>query len=134
MSLITRSRCLVLSLGDEARILGRLRAGESQAYDAFVSANAGRLMAVAQRILENEADAADAVQDGFLALFFFFGEGEGTASVHHALLRTRVRDTVLTSATIASSHALAAHSFECLVRIRLAASSSEKRKRRDTAS
>ncbi len=56
------------ALEDKTRVLARLRAGEAQAYEELVRAYAGRLMAVAQRILENEADAADAVQDAFLAL------------------------------------------------------------------
>ena len=57
------------ALEDETRVLARLRAGEAQAYEELVCAYAGRLMAVAQHILENEADAADAVQDAFLAPF-----------------------------------------------------------------
>ena len=57
------------ALEDKTRVLARLRAGEAQAYEELVRAHVGRLMAVAQRILENEADAADAVQDAFLALF-----------------------------------------------------------------
>ncbi len=54
---------------DEASLLARLRAGEDQAYKELVRIHTGHLMAVADRILENEADAADAVQDAFLALF-----------------------------------------------------------------
>ncbi len=58
-----------MALEDEARILTRLREGDAHAYEELVRAYAGRLMAVADRILQNEADAADAVQDAFLSLF-----------------------------------------------------------------
>ncbi len=57
------------ALDDDTSILVRLRAGENQAYEKIVRTYAGQLMAVAQRILRNEADASDAVQDTFLALF-----------------------------------------------------------------
>ena len=61
--------CADNALEGESRVLVRLRAGEAGAYEQLVRNYVGRLMAVAHRILGNEADAADAVQDAFLALF-----------------------------------------------------------------
>ena len=88
------------ALENEARMLAQLRAGESQAYEKLVRTYASRLMAVAQRILENEADAADAVQDAVLALFRslegFRGHSRISTWLHRvvtntALMRLRAR-------------------------------------------
>jgi RNA polymerase sigma-70 factor (ECF subfamily) len=53
----------------EADLVGRLRAGDEAAYEELVRTQGGRLLAVARRLLGNEADAQDAVQDAFLAAF-----------------------------------------------------------------
>lgn len=54
---------------DETDLLARLRAGDPDARDAFVRRHAGRMLSVARRILRDEDDSADAVQDAFLAAF-----------------------------------------------------------------
>jgi hypothetical protein len=55
-----------IPLVDEARLLARLRAGEEAAFDDLVCMAGGRMLAVARRMLSNEEDAGDAVQDAFL--------------------------------------------------------------------
>jgi RNA polymerase sigma-70 factor, ECF subfamily len=57
--------------GDERErdLLERLRRGDDQAYEALVRAESGHLLAVARRILRNEQDAEDAVQQAFLSAF-----------------------------------------------------------------
>ena len=47
--------------------LDDLRGGDADAFEQFVRALAPRAMRIARRILRNEADAADAVQDAFIS-------------------------------------------------------------------
>ncbi len=44
-----------------------LRKGDHDAFDSFVRLFAPRAMRIARRVLQNEADAADAVQDAFIS-------------------------------------------------------------------
>ncbi|MBX3404133.1 MAG: sigma-70 family RNA polymerase sigma factor [Phycisphaeraceae bacterium] len=56
--------------GDEEHLLlSRLRAGEDRAFDDLVRLAAGRMLAVARRMLHREEDAQDAVQEAFLSAF-----------------------------------------------------------------
>lgn len=50
----------------DAALLEQLRAGAPGAFEQLVRANGGRLLAVARRLLGNEEDARDAVQETFL--------------------------------------------------------------------
>lgn len=90
--------------GAPARPLAeRLRAGEAEAYEELVRANAGRLLAVARRVLRSEEDAQDAqdaVQEAFLSAFRSIDRFEGGArlstwlhriTVNAALMRLRSR-------------------------------------------
>ena len=54
---------------DEAALLAQLRAGDERAFETLVRTYGGRMLAVAQRLLSSESDAADAVQDAFLSAF-----------------------------------------------------------------
>ncbi len=54
---------------DEAAWVSALRAGEEQAFEKLVRAYSGRMLAVAQRMLQSESDAQDAVQEAFLSAF-----------------------------------------------------------------
>ncbi len=53
----------------EAELLTRLRAGDEAAYEQLVRAESGHLLAVARRMLRNEEDAQDALQQAFLSAF-----------------------------------------------------------------
>lgn len=55
--------------GDEELFLARLRAGEETAFEQLVRKESGRMLAVARRLLVDEEDARDAVQDAFSAAF-----------------------------------------------------------------
>jgi RNA polymerase sigma-70 factor, ECF subfamily len=57
------------ALTDDAVLAASLRAGDAQAYDRFVRMNAGRCLATARRMLGNEEDARDAVQETLVAVF-----------------------------------------------------------------
>jgi RNA polymerase sigma-70 factor (ECF subfamily) len=54
---------------DEATLVARMRAGDDDAFEACVRTYCGRMLVVARRILRNEEDARDAVQDAFLSAF-----------------------------------------------------------------
>ncbi|MBX3379010.1 MAG: sigma-70 family RNA polymerase sigma factor [Phycisphaeraceae bacterium] len=54
---------------DESEFLQRLRAGEERAFDELTDLAAGRMLAVARKMMPNEADAEEAVQDAFLNAF-----------------------------------------------------------------
>jgi RNA polymerase sigma-70 factor (ECF subfamily) len=53
-------------MADEPALVARVRAGDSQAYDTLVRRYLKRAYAVAQRMLQNSADAEDVVQEAFL--------------------------------------------------------------------
>ena len=64
-------------LRDEQSLLRRLRAGDETAFAELVHENAGRLLAVARRLLRSEEDARDALQDAFLQAFRAIGRFQG---------------------------------------------------------
>jgi RNA polymerase sigma-70 factor (ECF subfamily) len=53
-------------LADDANLVPRLQQGDGAAFEALVRAHAGALLRCARRILGNEDDARDALQDAFL--------------------------------------------------------------------
>jgi RNA polymerase sigma-70 factor (ECF subfamily) len=57
------------TIPDETTLLARMQAGDDDAFEACVRAYCGRLLVVARRILQNEEDARDAVQDALLSAF-----------------------------------------------------------------
>ena len=84
----------------EAVVLARLRAGDEAAYEELVRAETAHLLAVARRLLRNEDDAQDAVQQAFLSAFralpAFNGESRLTTWLHRivtnaALMKLRSR-------------------------------------------
>lgn len=54
---------------DETAFVARLRSGDDRAFEELVRAQSRRLLAVCRRILGNEEDARDAVQETFVAAF-----------------------------------------------------------------
>jgi len=52
---------------DEARLVERLKAGEPRAFEELVADNTPRMLATARRLLGNDEDAADAVQEAFIS-------------------------------------------------------------------
>jgi RNA polymerase sigma-70 factor (ECF subfamily) len=74
----------------EVALVARLRAGEDAAYAELVRDHAGRLLAVARRMLRSEEDARDAVQETFLQAFRGIGRFEGGAQLATWLRRIAV--------------------------------------------
>jgi RNA polymerase sigma-70 factor (ECF subfamily) len=65
----------------ELALVERMQAGDDAAYDTFVRQYSGRSLNQARRILDNEADAADAVQDAFLSFFKSIQSYKGQAQL-----------------------------------------------------
>ena len=72
---------LVAKLDEESRLVARLRGSDESAFEDLVRRECPRLLAVARRILRNDADARDAVQDAFAAAFRSLASFEGQASL-----------------------------------------------------
>lgn len=75
---------------DEAALVAGMQAGREDAFEECVRAYCGHLMLVARRILRNEEDAQDAVQDAFLAAFKQIGNFKGLSRLRTWLHRIAV--------------------------------------------
>jgi len=85
---------------DDAALVAALRAGEAAAFEQVVRTHGGKLLATARRILRDDDEARDALQEGFLAAFRGIGSFAGEAKlstwlhrvvVNAALMRRRSR-------------------------------------------
>jgi RNA polymerase sigma-70 factor, ECF subfamily len=83
---------------DEPTLLARMQAGDEDSFAACVRAYCGQMLIATRRILGNEEDARDAVQDAFLSAFKDIGRFEGRSrlgtwlhriAVNAALMRRR---------------------------------------------
>lgn len=61
----------------DAALLARLRAGEDDAYRELLRLYGSRLLAVARRVMRDETDAQDCLQDAFLSAFRSLADFEG---------------------------------------------------------
>ncbi|MCC6406316.1 MAG: sigma-70 family RNA polymerase sigma factor [Planctomycetes bacterium] len=84
----------------ELALLARLRAGDDSAFGELVEAHLPRLLVVTRRLLGNEEDARDAVQEAFLSAFKSLERFEGGSrlatwlhriAVNAALMKLRAR-------------------------------------------
>jgi len=66
---------------DDAVLVARLRADDELAYDEVVHRFGPRMLSVARRLLSNEQDAQDAVQDAFLSAFRSINSFQGDAKL-----------------------------------------------------
>ncbi len=87
-------------LRPDSSLVARLRAADEAAFGELVRATGPRLLAVARRLLSDDAEAEDAVQESFLAAFRGIHAFEGGAMlstwlhrivVNRALLKLRSR-------------------------------------------
>jgi len=85
---------------NESDLVAGLRRGEEWAFETMVKTHAPRLLAVARRLVRDEEDARDVVQDAFLAAFRSFSRFKGESRigtwlhrivVNGALMRLRTR-------------------------------------------
>jgi len=76
-----RSMTATADPANTPEILRRLRAGDADAYELLVREFGGRMLAAARRLLANEEDARDAVQEAFLSAFKAIGQFEGASQL-----------------------------------------------------
>ncbi|MGE3181629.1 MAG: sigma-70 family RNA polymerase sigma factor [Phycisphaerae bacterium] len=79
----------------EADLLDKLRAGDDDAYEAMIRSEGGRMLAVARRLLRNEEDARDAVQEAFLGAFRNLDKFEGQSKLSTWLHRIVVNAALM---------------------------------------
>lgn len=79
----------------EEALLARLRTGDREAFEFWVRSSTPRMLAVAMRILDNEEDAREAVQDAFLSAFRSIDSFEGQASLSTWLHRIVVNAALM---------------------------------------
>jgi RNA polymerase sigma-70 factor, ECF subfamily len=81
-----------LGVDGERNLIRRLQAGEDLAFEQMVRAEGGRLLAVARRILRDDEDARDALQQSFLAAFRaisgFHGQCRLSTWLHRIVVNT----------------------------------------------
>src|SRR5262245_52807905 len=74
----------------ETTLVERLRRGDGPAFEELLRTHSGRLLAVTRRLLSNDEDARDAVQDAFLSAFRSIDRFDGQASLGTWLHRIAV--------------------------------------------
>jgi RNA polymerase sigma-70 factor, ECF subfamily len=80
---------------EESALLAGLRAGDDDAFARFVRAYIGPMRAVARRILSNDEDADDAVQEAFLSAFKAIGNFAGQSRLSTWLHRIVVNAALM---------------------------------------
>lgn len=93
----------MLMAGEETALVEQLRHGDAAAFEELVRENIGAMLATARRILKNEEDAREAVQDAFLSAFRgierFTGDSKLSTWLHRiainaALMKLRAKNAV----------------------------------------
>jgi RNA polymerase sigma-70 factor, ECF subfamily len=88
---------------DDVEFVAALKRGDAAAYERLVRLHGGRLLAVARRLLRDEEEAREALQDAFLSAFRAMNSFAGNAQlstwlhrivVNAALMRVRARQRV----------------------------------------
>jgi RNA polymerase sigma-70 factor, ECF subfamily len=80
---------------DEAELVTRLQAGEPDAFETLVRLHSGRLLAVARRLVGNEEDARDVVQDAMLSAYRSIKRFEGHSRISTWLHRITVNTALM---------------------------------------
>ena len=65
------------TVGEEQTLLAELRAGSEAAFARLLREHGGRMLAVARRLVRDEEDARDAVQEAFVSAFRSLDRFEG---------------------------------------------------------
>lgn len=79
----------------EIDLVRGLRAGNDAAFEELVRGHGGRMLRVAKRLLRNEEDARDAVQDAFLAVVRSVARFEGGSRLATWLHRITVNAALM---------------------------------------
>jgi RNA polymerase sigma-70 factor (ECF subfamily) len=79
----------------ETDLVARLVAGEEAAFEELVRRFGGRMLTTARRLLPQEEDARDAVQEAFLSAFKAIGQFTGSAKLSTWLHRITVNAALM---------------------------------------
>jgi RNA polymerase sigma-70 factor (ECF subfamily) len=79
----------------ERGMLDGLRAGDSSAFEELVRREGPRMLSVTRRLLRNEEDARDALQDAFLSAFRSIDRFEGGSKVGTWLHRIAINAALM---------------------------------------
>ncbi len=114
---------------EDQALIDRLVAGDEEAYEVLVRLHGGRLFACARRLLRDEQDAKDAVQEAFVSVHKHICTFTGNAPlgawlrrivINHALMKLRCRkrqreeciDTFLPTFDAAGAHERTPHTWQ----------------------
>src|SRR6185295_6039768 len=88
---------------DDTTLLAALRRGDDAAFETLVRTHASRMLAATRRILHNEDDAREALQDAYISVFRHIGGFTGGSrlstwlhriAVNAALMKLRSRKSI----------------------------------------
>jgi RNA polymerase sigma-70 factor (ECF subfamily) len=79
----------------EAELLKALREGREEAFETLVRLHSGRMLSVCRRILRNDEEAKDAVQEAFVSAFRGMSAFEGTSLLGTWLHRIAVNASLM---------------------------------------
>ena len=79
----------------DSALLAALRAGEEAAFETLVRSYGGRMLSVARRLLGNDDDAQDAVQEAFLSAFKGLAAFDGRSKLSTWLHRIGVNAALM---------------------------------------
>jgi RNA polymerase sigma-70 factor, ECF subfamily len=82
-------------ISDEQSLLSRLRAGEDAAFEELVRTYSPRLLGLARRIVGNDEDARDVIQDALLSAFRSIDRFQGNARLGTWLHRIVVNTALM---------------------------------------
>jgi RNA polymerase sigma-70 factor, ECF subfamily len=88
-------RCEAPQSATDALLIARLKAGDLRAFETMVRRYGGYLLAAARRVLGNDHDAQDAVQDAFSAAFNSIPRFRGDAGLSTWLYRIVVNAALM---------------------------------------
>ncbi len=80
---------------EEQALIARLQRGDDNAFAMLVQNQGGQLLAVARRMLGNDEDAHDALQDAFLSAFRAIGDFAGKSRLSTWLHRVTVNAALM---------------------------------------
>ena len=86
---------MAVTPSQEAELLEALRAGREDAFETLVRTHSGRMFSVCRRILRNDEEAKDAVQEAFVSAFRGLPSFEGTAKLGTWLHRIAVNASLM---------------------------------------
>src|SRR5262245_7140411 len=78
------------STANDADLLAPLRAGNAAAFETLVCRHGGRLLSVARRIVANDEDAQDVLQETFISAFKALDKFDGRSQLGSWLHRIAV--------------------------------------------